>query len=151
MLYQLTMENINSPQNNSPAQKRVLTAGVFDLLHIGHIKLFMNARTLGDYLIVAVQDSEYVNIYKPGTDLFYSQEEREFLVGSIRFVDKTVIYSSVDRLVKEVDFDIFAIGPDQNNEAFSKAIEWCEKNGKEVRIVPRTEGISSSQLRDNIK
>ena len=42
---------------------------------------------------------------------------------------------------------MFAKGPDQNHAGFQKAVEWCEKNGKEVVIIPRTDNISSSQLR----
>ena len=44
---------------------KVLTVGVYDLLHIGHVNLFKRARALGDYLIVAVQASDVVKKYKP--------------------------------------------------------------------------------------
>ena len=40
--------------------KKVLTVGVYDLLHVGHVELFRKAKSLGDYLIVAVQDSDVV-------------------------------------------------------------------------------------------
>jgi len=49
--------------------KKVLTVGVYDLTHYGHFELFRKARTLGDYLIVAVQDSSAVNRFKPETNL----------------------------------------------------------------------------------
>ncbi len=127
--------------------KIVLTAGVYDLLHKGHINLFYKARQLGSKLIVAVQYSEYVTKFKPGTKLYYSERERLFLVSSIRYVDQVIQYTSVDNLVTQTNFDIFAIGPDQTNHAFKKAIEWCKANNKEVVVIPRTEGISSSFLR----
>lgn len=127
--------------------KRVLTIGVYDLLHIGHIELFRKAKNLGDYLIVAVQDSNYVNKFKPGTSLYYSTEDRLFMVGSIRYVDETIVYTSADEIVKTVDFDILAVGPDQTNEAFVKAKQWCKDNGKQIIVLPRTEGVSSSDIR----
>lgn len=132
---------------NSYHNKTVLTAGVYDLLHKGHINLFYNAKQLGTRLVVAVQKSEFVKEFKPNAKLYYSDEERIFLVSSIRYVDSVIQYSSVDKLVTEVDFDIFAIGPDQTNSAFKKAIKWCKENNKAVVIIPRTEGISSSYLR----
>ena len=45
--------------------KKVLTVGVYDLLHIGHVELFRKARKCGDHLIVAVQDSDVILKYKP--------------------------------------------------------------------------------------
>ena len=56
--------------------KKVLTVGVFDLLHFGHIELFRKARGQGDYLIVAVQSSENVLKYKPSSKLVYNTDER---------------------------------------------------------------------------
>ena len=47
--------------------KKILTFGVYDMLHIGHMLLFKRAKELGDYLIVAVQDGECILKYKPGT------------------------------------------------------------------------------------
>lgn len=76
-----------------------------------------------------------------------SMEERLFMVKSIRYVDQIVTYDDVDEIVKKIDFDIFAVGPDQCHEGFQKAIRWCEEHGKEVVTIPRTEGISSSMLR----
>lgn len=132
---------------NINGMKKILTIGVYDLLHIGHIELFRKAKSLGDFLIVAVQNSEYVAKYKPNTNLFYSTEERVYIVSAIKYVDKVVVYTSADEIVKAVDFDILAVGPDQTNSAFVKAKQWCAENGKQVVMLPRTEGISSSQIR----
>ena len=131
--------------------KKVLTVGVYDLLHFGHIELFRKAHELGDYLIVAVQNSDYVTKFKPNAKLVYNTEERIYMVSAIRFVDKVISYNTVDETVKKVDFDILALGPDQNHERFQKAIEWCKKNNKEIVIIPRTEGISSSMIKKIIK
>ena len=133
--------------------KKVLTFGVYDLLHIGHILLFKHAKEKGDFLIVAVQDGEYIQKYKPNAKIVNTTDERRMMVASIRFVDEVVTYKDVDKDIVNIDFDVFAIGPDQNHKGFQKAVEWCKANGKEVVVIPRTEGISSSLLREfaNIK
>lgn len=132
--------------------KRVLTFGVFDMLHIGHVLLFKRAKELllGEecFLIVAVQDSDCILKYKPQTKMVYDTEERQFMVQSIRYVDQVVVYHDVDADIQTIDFDIFVKGPDQNHKGFERAVEWCERNGKQVIIVPRTEGISSSMLKN---
>lgn len=128
--------------------KTVLTVGVYDMLHIGHILLFEHAKELGDKLIVAVQDGDYIQKYKPNTKMVYSTEERMYMVRSIRYVDEVVIYRDVDKDIQSIDFDVFAKGPDQIHAGFQRAVEWCKENGKEVVVIPRTEGISSTLLRE---
>lgn len=130
--------------------KRVFTVGVYDVLHIGHVKLFERARNLGDHLTVAVQDGDYVLKYKPDAKMVYSTDERVYMVHSVRFVDEVVLYKDVDSIVKEVDFDIFAVGPDQQHPGFQAAMRWCRENGREVIVLPRTEGFSSTKLREGI-
>lgn len=131
--------------------KKVLTVGVYDLLHIGHVELFRKARKYGDQLIVAVQDSEVILKYKPEAKMIYSTEERCYMVKAIRYVDDVIVYRGVDDIVKEADFDIFAKGPDQNHAGFQAAVKWCEEHGKQVVTLPRTDGVSSSWLKETIK
>lgn len=131
--------------------KTVMTVGVYDMLHIGHVHLFKRAKKLGDKLIVAVQDSNVVLKYKPGAKLIYDTDERMYMVKAIKYVDDVVVYDAVDEIVKKVDFDVFVVGPDQNHEGFMKAMNWCREHNKEVIVLPRTEGISSSWLKEQIK
>ena len=128
-----------------------MTVGVYDLLHIGHVNLFKRARAVGDRLVVAVQESDVVLKYKPEEKLVYSTEERMYMVKAIRYVDEVITYRAVDDIVKTADFDIFVTGPDQNHAGFQKAIQWCKEHGKEHVVLPRTEGISSSWLKEQIK
>ena len=131
--------------------KTVLTVGVYDMLHIGHILLFKRAKELGDKLIVAVQDSDVILKYKPGTNMIYTTEERMYMVSTIKYVDEVVVYRDVDKDIQNIEFDVFAKGPDQIHEGFQRAIKWCEDHDKEVVVIPRTEGISSSLLREYSK
>ena len=130
---------------------KVLTVGVFDLLHRGHVELFRRARELGDYLIVAVQDSDYVSKWKPESSTVESTEDRCYMAAAVRYVDEVVVYKEVADIVRSVDFDIFVKGPDQKHEGFLSAVKWCEDHGKKVVVLSRTEGISSSDLKKDIK
>lgn len=130
---------------------KVFTVGVYDLLHIGHVELFRRARLIGDYLLVGVQNSEKVLEYKPNTNLIYSTEERMYMVKSIKYVNEVVPYDDVFSVIKDVDFDIFIIGPDQLHDGFKKSVKWCKENGKIVKVLSRTDSISSSILKERIK
>lgn len=125
------------------------------MLHIGHILLFKHAKEMFPEeeckLIVAVQDGDYILKYKPGTKMVYSTDERQYMVSTIRYVDEVIIYKDVDKDIQHVDFDVFAKGPDQMHDGFKRAVKWCQENGKQVVVIPRTEGISSTLLREYSK
>ena len=121
------------------------------MLHIGHILLFKKAKELGDKLIVAVQDESVILKYKPQAKMEYTTEERCYMVSAIKYVDEVIVYKDVDKDLPYVDFDIFAKGPDQIHDGFRRAVKWCEEHGKEVVVIPRTEGISSTMLREYSK
>ena len=133
--------------------KTILTFGVFDMLHYGHIALF---KKLFDYVmdedeqgrvIVAVQDNDYIKKYKPESQIVYSLDEKIFMLRAIRYISDIVIYKDVDVDIKKIDFDILAVGPDQKHAGFQRAMQWARENGKEFVVIPCTEGISSTQLK----
>lgn len=131
--------------------KKVITVGVFDYFHLGHLRLFEHAKELGDYLIVAVQDGECILKTKPDAKVLYSTEQRTDLVRALKVVDEVIIYEDVDKTLPMVDFDIFAIGGDQTHEGFQRAVKWCQENGKEVVRLPRTPGICSSEIKKQLE
>ena len=126
---------------------KVLTVGVYDYFHLGHLRLFKNARKLGDYLIVAVQDGNFILKTKPDAKVLYTTEQRKELVGALRVVDEVVTYTDIDVTIKNIDFDVFAIGEDQNHDGFQRAIKWCNEHGKRVFRMKRTPGICSSEIK----
>jgi glycerol-3-phosphate cytidylyltransferase len=126
---------------------RVVTVGVFDLFHLGHVNLLKAAKSLGHHLIVGVQYN--VERYKQAR-IFYSFEQRIDIIRSLRYVDLAVPYENVDEKLHEIDFDIFARGPDQNHAGFQRAIRYCADCGREVVTLPRTEHISASALRKGL-
>jgi cytidyltransferase-like protein len=134
--------------------KRIITFGVFDMFHFGHMRLFKNIKNIcGDqnYLIVAVQDSEYILKYKPNTKILYNTEERMEMIRELKSVNEVIVYTDVDKTIKNIDFDIWAKGPDQIHRGFQQAVLWCKENNKNVIEIPRTSGISSSYLKSLIK
>ena len=131
----------------------VLTVGVFDLLHYGHFELFRRAKELAGAdgkLTVAIQEDTVVTKYKPQTKLVYDWDTRAKMISALRYVDRVVPYGDVDESIKHIDFDVFAIGGDQVHDGFQRAVKWCEENGKKVVRMSRTDGISSSMLRNNV-
>ena len=131
--------------------KKVITVGVFDYFHPGHLRLFENAKKLGDYLIVAVQDEKCILKTKPNADILYTTAQRVDLVKALRVVDEVITYEDVDTLLPKVEFDVFALGGDQNHPGFMRAVSWCEQNGKQVVRLPRTPGICSSEIKQQLE
>lgn len=149
--YGIDLPKIFQLSNIKPRKyKKVLTVGVYDLIHKGHVELYRRAKGLGDYLIVAVQDSDFILKYKPTAKILNSTEDRKYMIKAIRYVDEVITYKDVDEIVKEIDFDVFVTGPDQCHEGFQKAIQWCEDHGKEHIVLSRTNGVSSSELKSKI-
>lgn len=130
--------------------KKVVTFGVYDYFHLGHLRLFKNAKNLGDWLIVAVQDGDYILKTKPDAKVMYTTEQRKELVSALSVVDEVVSYTDVDVTIKTLDFDVFAVVEDQNHAGFQRAIEWCKENGKEVVRMKRTPGICSSEIKKSL-
>ena len=143
-------ENVQLASMKPRKYKKVLTVGVYDLIHKGHVELFRRAKGLGDYLIVAAQDSNCILKYKPDAKVLNSTEDRKYMIKSIRYVDEVITYTDVDKIVQEVDFDVFVTGPDQCHAGFQRAISWCEEHGKEHIVLGRTDGVSSSELKARI-
>ncbi|MBR5555224.1 adenylyltransferase/cytidyltransferase family protein [bacterium] len=133
--------------------QRILTVGVYDYFHYGHLRLFEQAKNAVEngYLIVAVQDSEFIRKFKPEAKVFYSTDVRKELVGALKCVDEVTSYTEVQSAVKENEFDVFAVGEDQKHAGFLEAIDYCKKNGKKVVYLHRTPNISSTSIKENLE
>lgn len=126
--------------------KKVITYGTFDLFHIGHLNLLRRAKELGDYLVVAVSSDEF-NKGK-GKVCKISDQERMEIVGAIKYVDEVILETSWEQKVEDVkkyDIDVFVMGDDWEGK-FDFLKEYCE-----VVYLPRTQGISTTQLKEELK
>lgn len=131
--------------------KKVITFGVFDYFHLGHLRLFEQCKKHGDYLIVAVQDGECILRYKPEATVLYSTQERVDMISALRIVDQVVIYQGIcPEFLAEIDFDVLALGEDHTSERFLATADWCKSMGKEVVRLKRTPGICSSHVKKSI-
>ncbi|MFJ8246292.1 glycerol-3-phosphate cytidylyltransferase [Peribacillus asahii] len=125
--------------------KKVITYGTFDLLHWGHINLLKRARELGDYLIVAISTDEF-NALKD-KKAYHSFENRKMILESIRYVDKVIPEDNWEQKKEDIireGVDIFVMGDDWKGK-FDELSEVCE-----VVYLPRTIGISTSQIKDDL-
>jgi D-beta-D-heptose 7-phosphate kinase/D-beta-D-heptose 1-phosphate adenosyltransferase len=78
--------------------KKVWVNGTFDVLHPGHIKLLEFAKQQGDYLMVGLDTDERIQQLKGPDRPIHTLEHRMFAIGSIKYVDDVVAFSSDDEL-----------------------------------------------------
>lgn len=127
--------------------KKVLTYGTYDLLHIGHILLFERAKSLGDYLIVAVSTDEF-NMQK-GKQSYYNYEIRKKMVESIRYVDQVIPENDWNQKINDIQkygVDVVVMGSDwENDPRFEQLRKYCD-----VAYLERTPGISTTQLKEEL-
>ena len=126
--------------------KRVITYGTFDLFHIGHLNLLKRAKALGDYLIVAVSSDEF-NLQK-GKVCKIKDTDRMQIVEAIKYVDQVIPETSWDQKIEDVkkyDVDVFVMGDDWKGK-FDFLKDYCE-----VVYLPRTEGFSSTELKEELR
>ena len=130
---------------------KILTFGVYDYFHLGHLRLFKQCKEHADYLIVAVQNGDLILKFKPDAKVLYSTDERIEMLESLKIVDKVVVYDTVSpETLAKIDFDILALGEDHIGERFSNVTNWCMEHGKEVVRLKRTPGICSSDIKKNL-
>ena len=122
---------------------RVITYGVFDLFHQGHINLLKHAKELGDELIVGITTDQYA--YERGKlTVVDSLETRMENVRKCPYADEVIVEDHIGQKVEDIlkyNIDIFAIGDDWFGK-FDYLEAYCK-----VVYLPRTAGISSSILR----
>lgn len=125
--------------------KKVITYGTFDLLHTGHINILRRAKDLGDYLVVAISSDAFNDI--KGKQAYYSFEQRKMILEAIRYVDEVIPEDNWEQKhtdVSDHNIDVFVMGDDWVGE-FDFLKDQCE-----VIYLPRTEGISTTQIKKDL-
>ena len=123
---------------------KVITYGTYDLLHQGHINLLRRAKELGDYLIVGVTNDNF-DRERGKLNVNNNVLERVEAVKDTGLADQIIIEDYFGQKIDDIqkyDIDIFAIGSDWEGK-FDYLNEYCK-----VIYLPRTEGISSTMLRE---
>jgi len=125
--------------------KKVITYGTYDVLHYGHIRLLERAKALGDYLIVGVTSDDFdmvrgkINVKQP-------LAERMQAVRDLGIADEIIVEEYEGQKIDDIrqkGIDIFTVGSDWKGY-FDYLKEYCE-----VIYLDRTEGVSSSEIREN--
>lgn len=129
------------------------TTGVFDMFHIGHLNILRRAKEQCETLIVGVSTDEVVQSYKNKTPII-PYENRAAIVEAIRYVDKVVPQTSMDKFIawEELHFDVMFHGDEwKGTELYNKYEEEFAKVGACIYYLPHTDGISSSMLREKVE
>lgn len=124
--------------------KKVITYGTYDLLHQGHINLLRRAKALGDWLIVGVTTDNF-DLERGKMNTCNNVIERIEAIKATGYADQIIIEEYRGQKIDDIQkygVDIFAIGSDWEGY-FDYLKEYCE-----VVYLPRTQGISSTQLRE---
>lgn len=79
------------------AKKRIFVNGSFDVIHVGHLKLLNYARSLGDYLLVAIDTDRRIKELKGSTRPINSTYERKTLLQNLRCVDEVQLFDNDDQ------------------------------------------------------
>lgn len=126
--------------------KKVITYGTFDLFHIGHLNILRRAKEQGEHLTVGVSSDQF-NLLK-GKKCVIKDSDRVKIVEAIKYVDKVILEESWEQKANDIKangIDIFVMGDDWTGK-FDDLKEFCE-----VRYLPRTEGISTTEIKSNLK
>ena len=128
--------------------KKVFVNGCFDVIHRGHIELFCEAKSLGNKLLVAIDSDKRVSDLKGPTRPINKQEDRKFILESIKYIDDVVIFDSEDNLIKiikQYEPDIMMVGSDYKDK---KVIGSSHAN--KLVFFERIDGYSTTKVLQNI-
>ena len=148
-----TIEELKKIIKNLKSQNKkiVTTNGVFDILHLGHIKYLQEAKKLGDILAIALNSDSSVKQIKGPQRPINDQEARAEVLASLEFVDYIVIFNETDpvKILSEIKPDIHVKGGDYKlGEIIEKDI--VEKNNGKIILIPEIKGYSTTNLIDKI-
>lgn len=130
---------------DGPRKRIVITYGTFDVLHQGHINLLRRAKELGDWLIVGVTTDNF-DLERGKLNTRDSVMKRVQAVKDTGYADEVIIEEYKGQKIDDIqkyNVDVFAIGSDWEGY-FDYLKEYCE-----VVYLPRTQGISSTMLRES--
>lgn len=129
------------------------TTGVFDMFHVGHLNILKKAKEQCDFLIVGVSTDDNVETYKHKKPVI-PFAERVAIVESIRYVDKVVPQTSMDKYEawERLHFDRLFHGNDwKGTNMYNEVEEKLKSVGVEVVYFQYTQGTSSTLLKEKLK
>ncbi|HSQ24787.1 MAG TPA: D-glycero-beta-D-manno-heptose 1-phosphate adenylyltransferase [Pyrinomonadaceae bacterium] len=133
-------------------KKLVFTNGVFDILHVGHVRYLTQARELGDALVVAINSDASVRALKGEERPLINQEARVEVLAALRSVDYVTIFDDVSprSLIAALLPDVLVKGGDYALDQIHGREE-VEVAGGRVISLPFVEGASTSEIMERMK
>ncbi len=133
-------------------QKLVFTNGVFDILHVGHVRYLETARTLGDALVVAINSDASARELKGAGRPLMNEDERAEILAALRAVSYVSVFDDVSprSLIADLLPDVLVKGGDYALDEIHGR-EQVEAAGGRVVSLPFVEGVSSSVLIERMK
>jgi rfaE bifunctional protein nucleotidyltransferase chain/domain len=130
----------------------VFTNGVFDLLHVGHVRYLAQARALGDALVVAINSDRSVRELKGPDRPVFDQAERAEILAALRQVDYVVVFDDISprSLITQLLPDVLVKGGDYQLDQIHGREE-VEAAGGKVISLPFVDGASTSRLIERMK
>ena len=130
----------------------VFTNGVFDLLHVGHVRYLSEARALGDVLLVAINSDRTVRELKGEGRPITNESERAEILAALRQVDYVTIFDEISprSLIAQLLPDVLVKGGDYNLDEIHGREE-VEAAGGRVVSLPFIEGASTSAIIERMK
>ena len=135
------------------AGKRVVfTNGVFDLLHVGHVRYLAQARALGDALVVAINSDRTVRELKGPDRPIFDQSERAEIIAAVRYVDYVTIFDDISprTLIAQLLPDVLVKGGDYDLDQIHGREE-VEAAGGKVISLPFVQGASTTAILERMK
>lgn len=129
----------------------VFTNGCFDLLHPGHVAYLEDARSLGDVLVIGLNDDDSIRRLKGATRPINPLVDRAAMLSALRSVDLVVPFAedTPQQLIAALLPDVLVKGGDYQPDTIVGARE-VRDHGGEVVVVPFLEGYSSTALIERI-
>lgn len=136
----------------SAGKRLVFTNGVFDLLHVGHVRYLAQARALGDALVVAINSDRTVRELKGPDRPVFDEAERAEILAALRVVDYVMIFDDVSprSLIAELLPDVLVKGGDYDLDQIHGREE-VEAAGGNVISLPFVKGASTTTLIDRMR
>lgn len=133
-------------------ERVVFTNGVFDLLHVGHVRYLAQARALGDVLVVAINSDCSVRELKGPDRPVFDEGERAEILAALRNVDYVVIFDNVSprSLISQLLPDVLVKGGDYRLDEIHGREE-VEAAGGRVVSLPFVDGASTTTLIERMK
>jgi len=132
--------------------KLVFTNGVFDILHVGHVRYLEEARALGDALVVAINSDRTVRDLKGAGRPLMNQNERAEILAALRATSYVTVFDDVSprSLIAALSPDVLVKGGDYALDEIHGREE-VEAAGGRVVSLPFVEGVSSSAIIERMK